>query len=229
MNHDATGVAALKPTAPIVGDIFDAVCERIALGAAQIRRIDDNITGWRFLYTARETLTENNGLMVAGINPGGEADMSDRGFSADGKNAYRTEKWDGPKYQREMVEFLNEVYKFLGVSENGLESAFDRTLATNFVPFRSAQFSTLSPETQALARHFARALWTDVLPLTNVRAILCCGQETYDGFKEVRSRCDTGRDLQLVPMVHASSQAWNRKQSVQWATAALSRTGFTLG
>jgi len=207
---------------------FDAICATIADAAKTVKGRDPAITGYRFLYSARETFTKNNGLMLAGLNPGNEADLSDRNYASDGRNAYRTEAWTGKRFQPEMVRFMTELFGELDVTQQDLEKCFDQTLTSNWIPFRAGRFSKLCPETQAELRRFATQLWTWALPETGVRAIICCGQECYDGFAAVRRSDDRFSDLTLAQITHASSASWDLESNLRRAIGILENAAFTL-
>jgi hypothetical protein len=206
---------------------LDDLCSNIAAALPALKQLDERITGYRFLYSGRATFECNNGLMIAGINPGNESDSSDRFFTTDGRNAYLTETWRGPRFQPEMLAFMYGLFSELGTSEPDIPRAFDETLMSNLIPFRSARFGPLSADVKRHLRGFAKDLWAAALPQTNVRAIICCGEETYDGFASVRASSDALRGLTLVRITHAASKHWDLTSNLGHAVRVLRNASFS--
>jgi|GEM_PF-5328781 len=214
---------------PLKNDVLlHSTILNISAETEAFRRDDPNISGYRFLYSSKESFSVNCGLMLAGINPGHEDDMSDRGFTADGRNAYRTEAWKGPKFQPQMVHFMRALFRDLRVPDVEFEKYFDSTLTSNLTPFRSRRFKNLSPESQQRAITFGVTLWSTVLPDLGIRAIICCGDDCYNGFKEVRRRVPDLNDLTLVQITHASSAHWNLDNNLRHAKGVLDNAKFLL-
>lgn len=207
---------------------FDELCSTIDGAAPGFKQLDSKITGYRFLYSGRSTFERNNGLMIAGLNPGNEADMSDRFFTNDGRNAYLTETWRGPNFQPQMLAFMYGLFSEFGTPEPDIERAYDETLVSNWIPFRSARFNTLPEKVKHDLGTFASKLWTAALPQAKVRAIVCCGEEAYRGFASVRATSEELGRLTLVRITHASSAHWNLASNLAHAVRVLREAGFLL-
>src|ERR1700676_30061 len=111
---------------------------------ARLKHVNPAVLGCRFLYSPEETLTTNNGLLLAGMNPGIEANMSDRPYPADGRNAYLTEDWGLSPFRPRMVSFMTGLFEKFGLED--VETAFNQPLTSTFLPFRTARFADLGRE-----------------------------------------------------------------------------------
>lgn len=152
-----------------------------------------------FLYSPPQTLVQNTGLLVVGINPGRENDMRDRPYPDRNENAYLWEDWGTSRYRLAMLGLMRAIYRHYRAID--VDAAINSTLTSNFIPFRSARFSNVEKNVRADMIAFSMDLWRRLLPLTGVRAVLCAGRVAWDGMYDV---C---RDLGLpspVCLPHAS-------------------------
>jgi hypothetical protein len=161
-------------------DLADELWRRIAAETQMLRGMTTEILGYRFLYSPRKTLTENNGLLVAGMNPGVEPDISDRAFGPD-TTKFTAETWPEPMYHPEEMRYLRWLF---GEFRSG-DEAFDGTLMSNYLPFRMRDYKNIDADAMARAREFADKLWTDILAVSHVRAIIAFGLPTQDAFAKL--------------------------------------------
>ena len=73
---------------------FKDICKQIE----SAYRDSGNALGFRFLYCPKERLKKHNGILVLGLNPGGEKISKD--FEVPNGLAYAVEAWGNGKYAR---------------------------------------------------------------------------------------------------------------------------------
>jgi len=122
---------------------------------------------WRFLYTPKSTLLDNNGLVIMGLNPGGTADEPIP--SVESGNAFLTEEW-GSLFQAKTVKFMRGIALTTGLD---FESMMNNSLTSNAVPFRSSNFQSLENKWEAFK--FARNLWLPILSEQPPKLVICLG------------------------------------------------------
>ena len=137
------------------------------------------------------------------MNPGREIDMRDRPYPEDDRNAYLTEDWGTSPFRPRMVAFMTGLFREFGLEDT--ELAFNQTLTSNFLPFRTARFADLRDERKH-AREYGAWLWSEILPLVSVRAIICCGEPSWNGFWKVCYRLRL--EIPVIQLTHASSGSW---------------------
>jgi hypothetical protein len=164
-------------------DEVETLWAEISAEAKRLGALDDGIRGCRFLYSARSTFTKNTGILIAGINPGGQVDMRDRPYPEDGINSYLSEDWGRSPYQGRMVRFMRNLYGHYGIADP--DEAINSTLTSNFSPFRSPQWNAISSDVRRQARTFSTNLWKRILPLSGVRVVISGGDVATDGFSKV--------------------------------------------
>lgn len=161
--------------------------------------------GWRFLYTTAATLACSNGLLFLGLNPGGDGR---EGYPAnvcnalDHGNAYYTEKnWDakGENALQKQVKLFFELLAKSPLGKNRSSTQLmDETLTSNFCPFRSPSWKVLPRREEAVS--FSTQFWTELLPQTKPRVILCMAGMTYSSIgsllKKISVKCG---DEMLLP------------------------------
>jgi hypothetical protein len=139
--------------------------------------------GWKFLYTPAATLTCPTGLMLAAINPGGQRFST--GSTVETGNAYLVEHWpaDGANLQAQVRLFFAQLA--VSAVGNGMtgEALLNRTLTSNFCPFRSPTWAALPHKAEAIA--FSTRLWAMVLSSIHPRVILCMGAAPFRYFHKV--------------------------------------------
>ena len=200
---------------PLMRELWDEILAE----TRALQREAPDVLGARFLYSPQSTLEQNNGLLVVGMNPGREEDMTDRPYPPDGKNAFLTERWTGSSYQSTVVEFL-EFIAFeldLGVGEE----PFQNTLMSNYLPFRTRSYDALSAGVRARAERFADALWRRILRAANIRAIVAMGAPASAAFRRLAA-------VPVVSLTHPS-RPWLREElyrRVEPAIATLRSAGF---
>lgn len=140
--------------------------------------------GWRFLYTPASTLTCPNGTFFAGINPGGNQYGVTR--SVEEGNAYLIESWSEngrSKLQSQVISLFSLLHEAGAIPGETTETALNRTLTTNFCPFRAPSWSKL-PQ-RAAATSFSRDLWSWLLPEIRPSRIICMGTVSYHQFCKI--------------------------------------------
>jgi uncharacterized protein (DUF433 family) len=158
-------------------EIFQQAVERIKATYSKL----ELKSGWRFLYTPASTLSPSTKLMFVGINPGGINYQAIA--SVEDGNAYRVEDdWsgDGKKLQKEVCQFFAKIANKLDADVNDL---MDRTLTSNFCPFKSETIYQL-PQFQK-AVDFSCSLWKDLCDYLRPSLIICMGKLTYDNFYRI--------------------------------------------
>jgi len=142
--------------------------------------------GWQFLYTPAATISCPTGVMLVGINPGG--DEFSIGASIEAGNAYLVESWSGngavlQSQVRELFGVLHNTGAVPGISPR---EALDQTLTTNYCPFRSPRWSELPRREEAVA--FSNRFWARLLPQISPRLVLCMGGKPYEMFSALLQR-----------------------------------------
>ena len=133
--------------------------------------------GWEFLYGPASTLACPNGLMLMGINPGGDRYKVTQTVEAG--NDYLIGRWskDGTILQSQVLRF----FEVLAASSLGrgatARELLNATLTTNFCPFVSPTWKDLPNRAKAVA--FSNRLWSDLLGQTSPKVIICMGRVPF--------------------------------------------------
>src|ERR1035437_1838953 len=136
---------------------LDDAWKKITLKYSELKKLSPGVLGCRFLYSPRSTFTTNNGLLIAGMNPGREADMDDRAYPRKDCNAYLWEEWTrSGGYQDRVRNFVERLARALGQSD--WQEFFNNTVTSNFLPFRSESYPALGSALRP-AKAFAHELW----------------------------------------------------------------------
>jgi hypothetical protein len=137
------------------------------------------IHGWRFLYTAVDTLEKPARLIFLGLNPslpeGEEAIIIP---NVQRGNAFRVEQWGdrGTRLQKQVKMF----FQFLATRlEQDRDQFMDTTLTLNFCPFRSPGWECLRQLNGPVA--FSRELLRSICQFSHPSAIVCMGLDTPYG------------------------------------------------
>jgi hypothetical protein len=135
------------------------------------------------------------------MNPGKEADMSDRPYPRKNCNAYLWEAWTGTgDYQNRVRDFVERLARVRGYTD--WQGFFNNTLTSNFLPFRSESDGALGPARQP-AKVFAHALWLRLIPQLGIRAIVCFGSPAKAGFERVIAELGVKSQPELLPLRHS--------------------------
>lgn len=98
--------------------------------------------GWRFLYSPKATLTQNTGVAIIGLNPGGDR-FSPPLPSVEKGNAWlaSVESWPSRNTQPYFATFFRSVLAHRGINE--IAPFLNRCLTSNLVPFRTRNAAEL--------------------------------------------------------------------------------------
>lgn len=139
--------------------------------------------GWRFLYTPASTLSCPNGVMLVGLNPGGD----EHGVtpSVEEGNAYLVEDWpgDGASLQDQIHQFFAALHQAGAASGKTPREALHGTLTTNYCPFRAPTWGEL-PRKEG-AKRFSNRFWRWLLPKIEPDLVLCMGRKPYRLFQDI--------------------------------------------
>jgi len=127
--------------------------------------------GWRFLYSARETFSPDTEIAFIGLNPGGDS-YEPPVVSVEEGNAYRVETWEKPALQEQVRILFQGLADRLGAGRHWTDM-LDRTLTSNFCPFRSQSWRKLANPRQS--KRFSSELWSEALPYLAPRLVIFCG------------------------------------------------------
>jgi hypothetical protein len=173
------------------------VWKGITAECSELKGLSHGVTGCRFLYSPRSTFTDNNKLLIAGMNPGREADMDDRAYPRQDCNAYLWEEWTRPNgYQKRVCDFVRRLA--LAVGESDWQQFFNNTVTSNFLPFRSESDAALGRARQR-AKEFAHNLWLQLIPQLGIRTVVCFGGPARKGFAPVLDELGLGDRLLSLP------------------------------
>lgn len=171
---------------------FDCLCDRIRTAYKE----QDHKMGWSFLYTSQSTLHASQQLLFVGLNPGrGEDDNYQEAKSCEDGNEYLHGDWDRNKYKKGEAALQVQVQKLFMKIANSIDSTnhtccdefvktlMDKSLAANYVPFRSSNWNSLQNKKNAL--EFSKKLWSDIFAFVQPRVIICMSLVAYDGIKAI--------------------------------------------
>lgn len=180
---------------------LENVWEKILTKCSELKEVSSGVLGCRFLYSPKATFLSSNGLLIAGMNPGKERDMSDRPYPARDHNAYLWETWAGSAdYQSRVRDFVQRLA--IEAGEPDWKAFFDRTLTSNFLPFRSESDSTLGMARRS-AKAFSHGLWSELLPHLGVRMVVAFGSPAGAGFARVISNMPESQRPSLLRLQHS--------------------------
>lgn len=155
------------------------------------------VGGVRFLYGPALSLNDPNGVVLLGINPGGEVDLSDRLCSS--HTGYYSELWTTSDYRTQVCDFMKTCFGLAGAAD--WKSAWDRCLTSNLIPFRSPSLAEL--ENRPRSREFSRALWRDIFAEIEPKTIIAFGKPPGDAvyaiLKGGEQICDLCAPIRLGP------------------------------
>lgn len=128
--------------------------------------------GWRFLYGLKQELANNNGILVLGLNPGGETDTR-VAHHPDG-NVYIDPQWDGEgtRWARQVHHLCRTIHGARGQS-NDWKPFMDRLPVSNLVPFRAPEFEAIEPRRAII--EFGRSLWERWLEILGPDIVVALG------------------------------------------------------
>jgi hypothetical protein len=151
-------------------------------------RLEHNLSsGWRFLYTSQVTFTENNGLLILGLNPGGDPKIyQDPIPSKETGNAYITEKWKS-RLQSKFNVLMREV---AAKTDFDYDALMHYSCTSNLLPFRSKRWSDLQDIPEIL--DFGRYIWSKALMHIRPTSIICIGKTATESMLSLyRPNCDS--------------------------------------
>lgn len=160
---------------------FGNFCQKIGRAHKRLR----HKLGWRFLYTPTKTLSSRSEIVFIGLNPGGKIDEPTK-TSVEKGNAYRVESWlrsPRPNTENQLNYLQQQVCKFYELlatvrPNTTVNSLMDRSLSSNFFPFRSP--SKMKLENQSGSLRFAQELWREIFELIAPKLIVTLGNEVRD-------------------------------------------------
>jgi len=179
---------------------LEDVWKSITVECFELKGLEPGVLGCRFLYSPPSTFTKNNNqLLIAGMNPGKEADMDDRAYPRKDCNAYLWETWTRNRnYQDRVCNFVKRLALALG--ESDWQQFFNNTVTSNFLPFRSESDAALG-QARRRARIFAQKLWLRLIPQLGIRTVVCFGGPAREGFTPVLVKLGLGD--RLLPLRHS--------------------------
>ncbi|HVC37837.1 MAG TPA: hypothetical protein VNF46_05490 [Gammaproteobacteria bacterium] len=143
--------------------------------------------GWSLLYTPKSTLHASQQLLFLGLNPGGKEDQRyDAVPSCESGNEYLHGKWVAEVGKAALQFQVQQLFKRIALSTGGNinhEYMMDATLAANFVPFRSPNWTKLVNKQKTM--EFSRSLWSEILDQLHPRVIICIAYLVYDSIKTI--------------------------------------------
>ncbi len=153
---------------------FKRFADRVVTGKAAMLSKGFPKRGVRFLYGPRESLVSPNGNVILGINPGDEKTPTDRLFSP--KTAYYSETWTTSDYQELVRTFFIATFTIAGSLD--WKQSWDRSVTSNFFPFRAPGLNALTNEELKAYRSFGISLWNDIFTEITPRCIITFGKPT---------------------------------------------------
>lgn len=129
---------------------FARLIQQIESERDRLQKLEGRPIPWRGLYGPRRSLDCPNGIVILGINPGGEVDEADKAETP--RTAYLYEAWTNSDYRDQVVRVVSAWLAAGGARDCG--GAWDDCVTSNLVPFRSRNFSKLSRRREC--RQFAR-------------------------------------------------------------------------
>ncbi len=145
---------------------------------------------WTFLCTPRSTLHPSQTLFLLALNPGGSLnERYDECPSCEAGNDYLVGNWDSRKWQAGRAPLQLQVQALFREIALGLGPEIDyktlmhRSLAANYVPFRSPRWTTLPNRDRSLA--FAQELWSDILDFVVPRVVISIAVVPYEQLKTI--------------------------------------------
>lgn len=133
--------------------------------------------GWRFLYGPKSTLKTNNGMLILGLNPGGSEFQIIA--SVESGNAYLREIEEWPTQLQNQMRLLFEQ-----IDKNNWRSFLNKTLTSNFIPFRSPDFQSLPDKNYCL--NFSENLWGKILQEIILKTIICIGNGKFSSYRLIK-------------------------------------------
>lgn len=183
---------------------LEDVRTKIIAECSELQRLSSGVLGWRFLYSPKSTFKDNNGLLIAGMNPGKEVDMDDRAYPKKDCNAFLWEVWTKNRdYQSRVCNFVERLAVARG--ESDWRGFFNNTVTSNFLPFRSEGDKDLRSARRP-AKKFAHELWLQLIPQLGIRTVVCFGASAREGFIRVlaeRVLAERGLGDRLLPLRHS--------------------------
>jgi len=134
-------------------------------------------SGYRFLFTPKDTLSLPTGLMLIGINPATKSGKLEPSYEAGNRFRLDTEK-TSDRYRTRVVDIFRELANALGAAD--WESFMDATLTSNFCPFPSPAREGLDEWND-----FSHRLWVNIFSELEPPTTICLGNDAFDAFKKV--------------------------------------------
>jgi hypothetical protein len=134
--------------------------------------------GWSFLYTPKESFRPNQQLLFVGLNPAGNAYSED--YECEEGNAYLCDDWGSGAGKAPLQQQIQMLYRAIADESDGhvaFEVLMERTLAANYVPFRSRNWPSLRDPEGSLS--FSRSLWSRISDVVQARVVIAMGTVPY--------------------------------------------------
>ncbi len=157
------------------------------------------VGGVRFLYGPASSLNDPNGVVLLGINPGGEVNLCDRLCTA--RTGYYSEVWTSSDYRTRVCDFMESAFTLAGATD--WRSAWDRCVTSNLIPFRSPSFARLANSRRS--RVFSRELWRDIFVEIEPKTIIAFGKPPSAAIYAILK--GTGANLKCVRTYKARGAA----------------------
>ncbi len=139
---------------------------------------------WHFLYSPFSTFSCPNGLMFLGLNPGGGE--SDCEGSVERGNDYVHGNWgkgNGLVLQKQVKRLFDLLAKsYCETPTSGID-LLEKTLTSNLCPFPSKSWEDLGRKKETI--EYSKKLWKMVLSEVMPRIIICMGDVSYHGIRDV--------------------------------------------
>ncbi|MGH9053507.1 MAG: uracil-DNA glycosylase family protein [Acidimicrobiia bacterium] len=138
--------------------------------------------GYRFLFSSRSTLSAGTKLMLVGVAPAGDRSYPSTVSHENGNAFWRdVDLLHSKTYAIRVCRLFEDLAPAL--EEDRWQDLMDRTLTSNFCPFRS---STGLPEhNKGKTVDFCRKLWQRLRGELRPRALICLGKHPYKEFRRV--------------------------------------------
>jgi hypothetical protein len=165
--------------------------------------------GWRFLYGHETTLTDNNGILLITLNPGGEEAGENQGqASCNNGHAILNEVWprrNEVEKQKNGIEIntkpgesplQKQLQKMFEIIEDHLgqkrDEVLTKSLSGYFIPFRSPNWKSFikKKDISDEAIEFSKGIWKEILQNQNPRLIICIDKIAYKNLKSILVELD---------------------------------------
>jgi len=161
--------------------------------------------GWRFLYCSKDNFSMNNGILLIGMNPGGNK-FEIKPYTNKG-NAYRVEKYLKNKNYSILQKRVIYFFKKLSEKERiNYERLMDECLSSNFIPFRSPNFNLLPIKQDCI--NFGYDFWRKIFKNIRFKVIICIGNGSNSAYRFINDILKYNNEKYL-PIYNGASIKFN--------------------